>query len=146
MNPTPCILHTRFCFASTYPIKQAEFIYSLTHYAKGTPHKFFDLVDCLNVLNFRIFFTPFSRVLFTFPSRYLFTIGLNSIFRQRRWASFYSNNLICFTSKNQMLKKDYWTVTIFGQGSHLVLFLSGFGLSFPLSFANTYGISVDFFS
>ena len=28
--------NTRFCFASTSPLKQAEFIYSLTHYAKGT--------------------------------------------------------------------------------------------------------------
>ena len=99
-------MHTRFCFASTYPIKQAEFIYSLTHYAKGTPHKFHDLFDCLDVLNFRIFFTPFSRVLFTFPSRYLFTIGLNNIFRQRRWASFYSNNLICFTSIFKTLSKN----------------------------------------
>jgi len=42
--------------------------------------------------------------------------------------------------------KEYWTITIFGQGSHLVLFARVFVLSFPLSFANTYGISVDFFS
>lgn len=36
MNPTKCTFNTRFCFASTSPLKQAEFIYSLTHYAKGT--------------------------------------------------------------------------------------------------------------
>ena len=33
----PCTLHTRVCSASTSPLKLAAFIYSLTHYTKGTP-------------------------------------------------------------------------------------------------------------
>src|SRR4029078_6067375 len=32
-------------------------------------------------------FTPLSGVLFTFPSRYLFTIGQSGVFRLMRWSS-----------------------------------------------------------
>ena len=31
--------------------------------------------DCLLAMNFKIYFTPFIRVLFIFPLRYLFSIG-----------------------------------------------------------------------
>ena len=34
---------------------------------------------------FRYYFTPLFRVLFTFPSRYLFTIGLSVVFSLTRW-------------------------------------------------------------
>ena len=47
MNPTKCTFNTRFCFASTSPLKQAEFIYSLTHYAKGT------LKNCKSSLTYK---------------------------------------------------------------------------------------------
>jgi hypothetical protein len=33
-----------------------------------------------------IYFTPFTRVLFTFPSRYLFTIGRQSVFSLTGWS------------------------------------------------------------
>ena len=34
---------------------------------------------------FQGLFTPFLRVLFTFPSQYLFTIGLSGVFSLARW-------------------------------------------------------------
>ena len=34
---------------------------------------------------FQGLFTPFFRVLFTFPSRYLFTIGLSGVFSLTGW-------------------------------------------------------------
>ena len=34
---------------------------------------------------FQVLFTPFLRVLFTFPSQYLFTIGLSVVFSLTGW-------------------------------------------------------------
>ena len=34
---------------------------------------------------FQVLFTPFLRVLFTFPSQYWFTIGLSGVFSLTRW-------------------------------------------------------------
>ena len=36
--------------------------------------------------DFRVFFTPLFEVLFTFPSRYSFTIGLSGVFSLTGWA------------------------------------------------------------
>ena len=35
---------------------------------------------------FQVYFTPLTAVLFTFPSRYLFTIGHHRVFRLGGWA------------------------------------------------------------
>jgi hypothetical protein len=43
--------------------------------------------DCLQAHGFRIYFTPLTGVLFTFPSRYLFTIGRQGVFSLARWSS-----------------------------------------------------------
>ena len=49
-------------------------INSLAHYAKGTPsHP--KMLRLLVGVWFQVYFTPLIGVLFTFPSRYLFTIG-----------------------------------------------------------------------
>ena len=39
------------------------------------------------VCGFRFFFTPLTGVLFTFPSRYLFTIGRQVVLSLGRWSS-----------------------------------------------------------
>src|SRR6266852_8861960 len=36
---------------------------------------------------FQVLLTPLTGVLFTFPSRYLFTIGRQGVFRLTRWSS-----------------------------------------------------------
>ena len=41
---------------------------------------------CLYVHGFRIYFTPLTGVLFTFPSRYLFTIGRLRVFSLGGWS------------------------------------------------------------
>ena len=41
--------------------------------------------DRLRAHGFRFYFTPLSTVLFTFPSRYLFTIGLPGVFSLAGW-------------------------------------------------------------
>src|SRR5918995_7077459 len=42
--------------------------------------------DCLWATGFRYCFTPLIGVLFTFPSRYLFTIGHTRVFRLGGWS------------------------------------------------------------
>jgi len=81
----------------------------MTHYVKGTPlewkilnseaekKKHFFLFRSLNLayfvlrliicIGFQVFYcTPFFRVLFTFPSRYLYTIDHLGILRLRGWS------------------------------------------------------------
>jgi hypothetical protein len=64
---------------------------SLTHYAKGTrshiaPKGHSAPTVCMRH-GFRFYFTPVVPVLFTFPSRYWFTIGHEVVFSLGRWAS-----------------------------------------------------------
>ena len=42
--------------------------------------------DRLQAYGFRFYFTPLLRVLFTFPSRYQFTIGLSGVFSLTGWS------------------------------------------------------------
>ncbi len=78
-------VQTRFRCAYAYRLKLAANRNSLTHYTKGTP----SLKNQLRLLvgiRFQVFFTPLVGVLFTFPSRYLFTIGHQGVFRLGGWS------------------------------------------------------------
>ena len=68
-----------------YTVKLATNSKSLTHYTKGTqsPTKG---SYCLYAHGFRVYFTPFTRVLFAFPSRYWFTIGRSGVFSLGGWS------------------------------------------------------------
>lgn len=85
-------LHTRFCFASTSSFKP-RFFYLL---ADPLCKRYTDLPYRENRLHgyflFQVLFHSLVKVLFTFPSRYLFTIGFKSIFRPRRWTSCIQTN------------------------------------------------------
>ena len=59
---------------------------SQAHYAKGTPSPHQQGSDRLPAHGFRVFFTPLPEVLFTFPSRYLFAIGLSVVFSLSGWS------------------------------------------------------------
>ena len=78
-------VQTRFRCAYTYRLKLAANRNSLTHYTKGTPspHKRLRL---LVGIRFQVYFTPLIGVLFTFPSRYLFAIGHQGVFRLGGWS------------------------------------------------------------
>jgi hypothetical protein len=78
-------LQTRFRCASTYRLKLAANRYSLTHYTKGTPSPQMRL-RLLVGIRFQVSFTPLVGVLFTFPSRYLSTIGHQGVFRLGGWS------------------------------------------------------------
>ena len=52
---------------------------------KARRHRFIGS-DRLQAYGFRNFFTPLRGVLFTFPSRYWFTIGLSRVFSLSGWS------------------------------------------------------------
>jgi hypothetical protein len=81
-------IRTRFPFAS---ILQTRFRLatdnnSQTHYAKGKRSPSCDGSHTLYAIGFRFYFTPLAGVLFTVPSRYLFTIGCQLVFSLIQWS------------------------------------------------------------
>ncbi len=78
-------VQTRFRCAYTYRLKLAANRNSLTHYTKGTPSLQKEL-RLLVGIRFQVSFTPLVGVLFTFPSRYLFTIGHQGVFSLGGWS------------------------------------------------------------
>ena len=76
---------------------------SSAHSSKGTPLGYRPAEtepttpsDCLWARGFRYCFTPLIGVLFTFPSRYLFTIGHARVFRLRGWSPYVQTELHVF--------------------------------------------------
>ena len=78
-------VQTRFRCAFAYRLKLATNGNSLTHYTKGTPSPQMRL-RLLVGIRFQVCFTPLVGVLFTFPSRYLCTIGHQGVFRLGGWS------------------------------------------------------------
>ena len=58
--------------------------------------------DRLQAYGFRNYFTPLFRVLFTFPSRYWFTIGVYGVFSLTGWCRQFQV-LRCFSSPRWLL-------------------------------------------
>lgn len=113
--------HTRFCFASTFPFKP-RFFYLL---ADPLCKRYTDASKRSHRLNdsflFQVLFHSLVKVLFTFPSRYLFTIGFKSIFRPRRWTSYLQTNtfvLLCLRTPGH---NTYRTFTFLGRFFHIFL-------------------------
>ena len=82
-------IQTRFRCAYTFRLKLAANTNSRTHYTKGTPSPpLFRKVGLrlLVGIRFQVSFTPLVGVLFTFPSRYLCTIGRQGVFRLGGWS------------------------------------------------------------
>ena len=88
MRATIRPFRTRFRSGSTYRLNLATHIKSPNHDAKGTLS---DLpcgvvLELLVDMWFQVLLTPLTGVLFTFPSRYLFTIGRSVVFSLTRWS------------------------------------------------------------
>jgi hypothetical protein len=83
-------VQTRFRCAFAYRLKLAANGNSLTHYTKGTPSQYPHLhvltapTACRHPVS-GLFHSPLG-VLFTFPSRYLFAIGHQGVFRLGGWS------------------------------------------------------------
>jgi hypothetical protein len=113
---------TRFRFGSTsLRLNLAAHRKSLTHYAKGTRSS----LPCGLALplvvdtRFQVLFHSPPGVLFTFPSRYLFTIGRSGVFSLGTWSSQLPTGLhvACGTqdSRSQHSPFAYAAITRYGQ-------------------------------
>ena len=121
-------------------------------------------------IRFQNLFTPLAGVLFTFPSRYWFTIGHQVVFSLGRWSSQIPTGFQVSTTSR--LGFVYGAITRFGQPFQVVQLPAQYPLSslpirlvdpttryvqrrqacirnvwaLPRSLATTRGISIDFFS
>lgn len=90
----------------------------------------------LSAQGFRFYFTPLTGVLFTFPSRYLFTIGHRRVFSLRRWASRIQTEFHVFRSTWELTRRFqdfvYGSFTLFGETfQNLTLSINAFHLVVP---------------
>jgi hypothetical protein len=100
------------------------------HYAKGTPSAACGASSALSLRPlvgawFQVLFHSPPGVLFTFPSRYLFTIGHERVFSLARWSSQIPAGLhvscgtrVSFTRAQPF---TYRAVTVYGRPFHAVL-------------------------
>ena len=96
-------------------------------------------------LRFQVLFHSPPGVLFTFPSRYSFTIGYQVVFSLTGWSPLFhtrfpvSRTTLDSTSSN--LSFIYWTFTVFGSPSQMILLdlLVVFGSPYPICIS-TYGL------
>lgn len=79
----------RTCFRYAFVwnrLKLATGNNSQTHYTKGRRSLYKRAPTDLLAVGFSYYFTPLTGVLFTFPSRYLFTIGHQGVFSLTQWS------------------------------------------------------------
>lgn len=143
--------HTCFRFVSVSQLKHAFFIYSPTHYAKGislhTTH-----IECgalLRMIVYNRFLDSISLhvflVLFTFLTRYLFSIGHKMYLDLEGGSSIFEKGMLSLLEKK--FNGFYRTFTLFRRFCQYLSNLINRTIlwSFPGSFTITNGISVDFF-
>ena len=111
------------------------------HYAKGTPSaapepKLRLSLRPLVSIGFQVLFHSPPGVLFTFPSRYWFTIGRQRVFSLRGWslripAGFHVSRGTWERTRGSQLVFAYRTFTVYGRPSHAVRLTSWFLTSRP---------------
>ena len=114
--------------------------------------------DTLLAYGFRCSFTPLAAVLFTFPSRYLFTIGRQLVFSLTPWSAWIHAKLHLHRVTQEFPRRarvfGYGSLTLYGaifHSLHLIVALPHRAPTtpaakplvwpVPLSLATTYGIA-----
>ena len=104
---------------------------------KARRHNFMRCSDRLQADGFRICFTPLFKVLFTFPSRYWFAIGLSGVFSLAGWAPPVQPGFLVSRPTQDThrlgLRFAYGTVTPYGRPFQVV----------PLRLPSLYGTSYN---
>ena len=76
-------------------------------------------------IRFQVLFTPLLGVLFTFPLRYLYTIGLSGVFSLSGWSRLIHTGFhVPRTTQDTAINNSlylYRAVTVYGQAFQLVL-------------------------
>ena len=137
----------------------------MAHDTKGTPSSLACAIALRLLVNtrFQILFTPLAGVLFTFPSRYLCTIGRQGVLSLGRWSSQLQTGFLVSRLTRGIPRAArtfaYRALTVSGRPSQAVLLVltvprrapttpAGNLLvwAIPHSLATTSGVSLDFFS
>src|SRR5215213_2890879 len=78
----------------------------------------------LYAYGFRYYFTPLAGVLFTFPSRYWFTIGRQGVFSLTRWSSWIHTGFHVSRATQEPVASQqivaYGAVTLYGRSFQIV--------------------------
>ena len=112
-------IHTRFRFGSVpyLTLNLAQYNNSLDRSTKSTTSRLKSLCLLVNT-GFQILFHSPPGVLFTFPSRYLFTIGHHLVFSLTGWSPFIHTRFLVsrttLDSSSRNLLFVYRTFTFFG--------------------------------
>ena len=86
-------------------------------------------------------------MLFTFPSRYLFTIGQSVVLSLREWSPYLQTGfLVSRPTHKYRAFYLYRTITFFSASSQMLPILHALSSAGPISLATTFGVSVDFLS
>jgi hypothetical protein len=121
-------VQTRFRSAFAYRLKLAANGNSLTHYTKGTPslhphlHVLGAPTACRHPVS-GLFHSPLG-VLFTFPSRYLFAIGHQGVFRLGGWSPHVQTGFhVSRLTRGSSCLYAYGAITRFGRTFQTVLLI-----------------------
>ena len=102
-------------------------------------------------LRFQVLFHSPPGVLFTFPSRYSFTIGYQVVFSLTGWSPLFHTRFpvsrTTLDSTYPNLSFIYWTFTVFGSPSQMILLdlLVVYGSPYPICIS-TYGLGSFWFA
>ena len=109
--------------------------------------------DRLQTYGFRFYFTPLFEVLFTFPSRYWFTIGLSVVFSLAGWCRLVHTGFLRSraTQDTEMLKfyVIYGTITLYGlssQSSSIIKSFTCISVLQPQICLNNFGLGSSAFA
>ena len=79
------------------------------------------LLRLLVGIRFQVYFTPLVGVLFTFPSRYLFTIGHQGVFRLGGWSPHVQTGFhVSRPTQGSPATYTYGAITRYGRPFHAV--------------------------
>ena len=119
MPATKRPIQTRFRYAcAAQRLKLATGNNSQTHYTKGRPSPHKAAPTDLLAIGFSYYFTPLTGVLFTFPSRYWFTVGHHRVFSLTPWSARIHTGFHVSGATQDTTRLDrvlnYGTITRFG--------------------------------
>ena len=123
---------------------------SLDRSTKSTISRLKSLYLLVNI-GFQVLFHSPPGVLFTFPSRYSFTIGYQVVFSLTGWSPLFHTRFpvsrTTLDSTYPNLSFIYWTFTVFGSPSQMILLdlLVVYGSPYPICIS-TYGLGSFWFA
>ena len=95
-------------------------------------------------IRFQVYFTPLVGVLFTFPSRYLFTIGHQGVFSLGGWSPHVQTGFhVSRLTQGSQIPIAYGAITHIAGLSRPFCYRISNHWAVPRSLATTSGISVD---